>query len=74
MKNMILKARVTTAQGVAELNAKPEMPTLIYVTYYRNSGKEITEYAGEKTKKIIDELLKKAEAKTKKERWTLWSY
>jgi hypothetical protein len=74
MKNMILKTRVTTAKGVAELNAKPEMPTLIYVTYYRNSGQEITEYAGEKTKRIIDELLKKAQAKIKQERWTLWSY
>ena len=74
MRHMIFKARVTTAQGVAELHAKPEMPTLIYVTYYRKSGREITEYAGEKTKLIIDELLKKVEAKTKQERWTLWSY
>jgi hypothetical protein len=75
MRNMIFKARVTTSGATAEIHAKPEMPNLIYVTYYRKkSGREITEYKGEKTKKLVDELLKKVEALAKKERWTLWSY
>ena len=73
IKPLILKATVTTNKGFAELLAEKNS-TKIHVLYFRNSGRQITEYTGTATTKLIDELLAKAMHKIGKENWNLWSY
>lgn len=71
----VLVSRVATTEGIAELHVCKSDRTKVYVTYFRRKTmRKITEYTGEKTINIIDDLFIKVEARVKEKNLTLWSY
>ena len=64
--------RVTAAKGVAEL--WKDTNNFVYVYYYRNSGRTITDINNKPTETLVKTLLSKAEKECKKRNLTLWSY
>ncbi len=73
-KDMIWKGTVSTNESFAELHVNKNENTKVFVTYFRRSGREIKNYKGSKTIKIMDELLAKAIRKVREMELDLWSY
>ena len=74
-KDMIWKGTVTTMEGYADLHVHRNEKSKVFVTYFRQkSGKEIKNYKGAKTIKIMDELLAKASSRVREMGLDLWSY